>query len=84
MSAHLNEAVSEKVVRNMIHSSKGTNRFVPPVEGSRDEYNVEVFYRFPLFPGVDTTLSYQSVINPALNPNFDHASVFSLRLRSVF
>ena len=68
----------------MIHSSKGTNRFVPPVEGSRDEYNVEVFYRFPLFPGVDTTLSYQSVINPALNPNFDHASVFSLRLRSVF
>ncbi len=52
--------------------------------GARPEYNVEVFYRFPLFVGVDTTLSYQSVINPALGPEVDHASVFSLRLRAVF
>jgi hypothetical protein len=35
-------------------------------DGARDEYNVEVFYRFPLFVGLDTTVSYQSVINPAL------------------
>ncbi|MEA3277475.1 MAG: carbohydrate porin [Pseudomonadota bacterium] len=53
-------------------------------EGARDEYNVEVFYRFPLFTGLDTTLSYQSVINPALTREIDHASVFSLRLRAVF
>ncbi len=52
--------------------------------GSRDEYNLELFYRFPLFPVVDATLSYQSVFNPALNTAFDHASVFTLRLRSVF
>jgi hypothetical protein len=52
--------------------------------GSRNEYNVEVFYRFPLFPSVDTRLSYQSVINPALTREIDHASVFSLGLRSVF
>ena len=52
--------------------------------GGRDEYNLEVFYRFPLFPGLDTTLSYQSVFDPAFNTEFDHAHVFSLRLRSVF
>ena len=53
-------------------------------EGARDEYNVEFFYRFPLFAGLDTTLSYQSVINPALTREIDHASVFSLRIRAVF
>jgi hypothetical protein len=51
---------------------------------TRSEYNVEVFYRFPIFPNVDTTLSYQSVINPALTRDIDHASVFSLRIRTVF
>ncbi|PQJ28471.1 hypothetical protein BSZ32_08065 [Rubritalea profundi] len=62
----------------------GLNWVEPTAAGSRDEYNAEIFYRFPLFPGVDTTLSYQSVINPALNPSTDHASVFSLRFRTVF
>ena len=52
--------------------------------GARNEYNLELFYRFPIFPGVDTTLSYQSVFDPALNTEFDHAHVFSLRLRTVF
>jgi hypothetical protein len=52
--------------------------------GSRGESNVEVFYRFPLFPDVDLTFSYQSVINPAFDPNNAHASAFSLRIRSVF
>ena len=55
-----------------------------PVDGARDEYNVEVFYRFPLFPNVDTTFSYQSVINPAFTRDVDHASVFSMRLRTAF
>jgi hypothetical protein len=55
-----------------------------PVDGSRSEYNFEVFYRFPIFPDIDTTLSYQSVIDPALTREVDHASVFSLRLRAVF
>ena len=56
----------------------------PAVTGNRNEYNVEVFYRFPFFPGVDTSLSYQSVINPVLAPDINHASVFSLRLRTSF
>lgn len=52
--------------------------------GGRDEYNLEAFYRFPFFPGVDTTLSYQSVFDPAFNTEFDHAHVFSVRLRTTF
>ncbi|HAC61945.1 MAG TPA: hypothetical protein DCF68_00020, partial [Cyanothece sp. UBA12306] len=52
--------------------------------GSRGESNVEVFYRFPLFPEVDVTFNYQSVINPAFDPTNGHASAFSFRIRSVF
>lgn len=52
--------------------------------GVRDEYNIEVFYRFPMFPGVDTTLSYQAVIDPARDLGIDFASVFSFRIRTVF
>ena len=55
----------------------------PTAVGSRDESNVELFYRIPLFPLTDMTLSYQEVINPALDPTNDSASVFSLRLRST-
>jgi hypothetical protein len=55
-----------------------------PVTGTRGEFNVEAFYRFPIFPSVDMTLSYQSVINLALDRDNDHASVFSLRLRTTF
>ena len=54
------------------------------VVGSREEYNFEAFYRFPLFPVVDATLSYQSVIHPALTTDIDHASVFSFRLRTTY
>jgi hypothetical protein len=52
--------------------------------GTRDEYSIEAFYRFPLFPDVDATLSYQSVINPAFTTAIDHSSVFSLRLTTSF
>jgi hypothetical protein len=54
------------------------------VEGVPGEYNAEIFYRFPLFPQVDMTLTYNSIIKPALDPDNDHASVFSLRLRTTF
>ena len=53
-------------------------------EGARGEYNLEAFYRFPFFTGLDTTFSYQYVINPALTREIDRASVFSLRIRAVF
>jgi porin len=51
---------------------------------TRDEYNIEAFYRFPLFPQVDVTLSYQYVIDPAFSPGIDNSSVVSLRLTTSF
>ena len=52
--------------------------------GVRDESNLEIFYRFPLSPRVDVSLSYQSVFTPALDLGIDQANVFSLRLRTTF
>ncbi|MEZ0154556.1 MAG: hypothetical protein AB9Q22_06605 [Candidatus Reddybacter sp.] len=62
----------------------GLNYVEPSLPGTRGEYNPEIFYRFPFFPNVDVTLTYHSIINPALDPNNDHASAYSLRLRSTF
>jgi porin len=56
----------------------------PSVTGARGESNVEIFYRIPVFPLTDMTFSYQGIINPALDPSNDFASVFSLRFRSTF
>jgi hypothetical protein len=52
--------------------------------GARDEYDLEAFYRFPLFPNTDMSLLYQSIFKPALAPSIDHASVFSIRFASSF
>jgi hypothetical protein len=51
---------------------------------ARGEYNLEVFYRFPLFPQFDMTLSYQGVIHPALDPDNGYTSVFGFRFRTTF
>jgi hypothetical protein len=51
---------------------------------TRDEYNWETFYRFPLLPEVDTTLSYQAIFDPAFQTNFDFSSAFSLRMTTSF
>lgn len=48
-----------------------------PVSDARSEYNLEEFYRFPIFPHVDTTLSSQSVIDPAFDP--DNRPCFSVQ-----
>ena len=60
------------------------NNWVQPSAADRDESNVELFYRFPLFPHVDTTLSYQMIFNPALDPSNDFGSAFSFRFRSLW
>jgi len=54
------------------------------VPGTDGEYNVELFYRFPLLPHLDITFSYQSLIKPALDPENKHASAFGVRLRTTF
>lgn len=53
------------------------------IPGTKGEYNVELFYRFPLLPHLDLSLSYQSIIKPALDPENKHASAFGLRLRTT-
>lgn len=58
--------------------------WVQPTGFDRDESNVELFYRFPLFPEMDATLSYQAIINPAGDLTNDYGSAFSLRLRSTW
>ncbi|MEP4365457.1 MAG: carbohydrate porin [Roseibium sp.] len=52
--------------------------------GTRDEYSIETFYRFPLLPDLDTSLNYQAVINPATTTEFDSAHVFSIRAVTSF
>ena len=52
--------------------------------GTRHEYNWETFYRFPLLPDVDATLSYQAVFDPAFTRTLNFSSVFSLRLTTSF
>ena len=58
--------------------------WVQPSGVDRDESNVELFYRFPLFPHFDTTLSYQAIFNPALDPSNEFGSAFSFRMRSLW
>ena len=50
----------------------------------RDESDVQVLYRFPLFPEMDATIAYQAIFNPGLNPNSDFGSAISLRRRSTW
>ncbi len=56
--------------------------------GTRYEYNFEAFYRFPLFPDLDTTISYQGIFNPgsaaAIAAGVDYSSVFSVRMTKSF
>jgi hypothetical protein len=53
-------------------------------DGARDEYDIELFYRLPLFPNTDLSFFYQSIFEPALAPTIDHASAFSIRLASSY
>ena len=54
------------------------------VEGSRSEKELELWYRFPLYPGLDMTLHYQGIFNPALNFDNDYASAWSIRFVTSF
>ena len=54
------------------------------IEGARGETGIEMFWRFPILPKVDISLSYQGIINPALDPNNGYASAYSIRLRTFF
>jgi hypothetical protein len=77
----------EYAPKDLIHADvvgAAYNWIQPSAPGARDESNFEAFYRLPLFPLTDLTLSYQAIVNPALDPNNYSASVFSVRFRSTF
>ena len=57
---------------------------VQPTGVDRDESNVELFYRFSLFPEMDATVAYQMIFNPGLDPTNDFGSAMSLRFRSTW
>ncbi|MCA0895111.1 hypothetical protein [Microbulbifer agarilyticus] len=54
------------------------------VPTAQEEVNFEIFYRFPSFVGLDTTVSLQHIENPAFRDEFSDAQAFSIRIRSVF
>jgi hypothetical protein len=55
-----------------------------PIPGTRDETNLEIFYRLPVFRQLDVSFSYQSFWNVARNPDIGQANVYSVRLRTTF
>ncbi len=72
----------------------GTSWVDPAISGARDEYNFEIFYRFPLFPNVDLSFDAQYMLDPAFIPvvedaapdaeTFDDLFAFTVRLRMTF
>lgn len=60
--------------------------FVRPVVNplNRNEWSIDMFYRFHLLERVETTLSYQHIRNPTFNPFDDQANVFSFRVSQFF
>ena len=55
-----------------------------PIPGTREETNLEIFYRLPVFRQLDVSFSYMSFWNVARNPDIDQANVYSVRLRTTF
>lgn len=60
------------------------NYIDPAGAESRIEETIEVFYRFPLLPEVETTIAYQYIDNPGNTRLVDSSNVFSLRLTTSF
>ena len=64
-------------------SAEASGKTSPGERGSSSSRAKEV-PRYAKDPNVDTTFAYQSVFNPALSRELNHASAFSLRIRAAF
>jgi len=53
-------------------------------DSSRDQYTLEVFYRYDLTDFLQVTPEIQYVVKPAFAPETDEILVFGLRLRAFF
>ncbi len=56
----------------------------PHVPGARDQWGLEVFYRFQLTPVIQVTPGFELLINPSLDPSEDLVGVFQMRLGIIF
>ena len=50
----------------------------------RDEWGIDMFYRFSLLKRLETSIGYQYIRNPTYNPGEDDVNVFSVRLTQFF
>lgn len=88
-STYDNQASVYLVMQNFFHLENdmlgiGLGWADPTNPSFRDEYIGEAFYRFPLTPRLDVSLSLQAIFNPAANLGVDKTTVASVRLRKVF
>ena len=74
------------MLEHLDHDSCGVafNWVESSVVGSRDEFDIEAFYKFPMFPNTDLSFLYQSIFDPGLTRDLDHVAAFSLRLTSSY
>ena len=56
----------------------------PPGADPRDQWGLEVFYRFQLTPVIEVTPGVQLIVDPSFNPDEDVVGVFELRIGLVF
>lgn len=53
----------------------------PNIDGVKDQYTAEIFYRYNLHAHLEFTPSVQMIVNPTLNPNTNTLFYFGLRGR---
>lgn len=60
--------------------------YVKPIVNpfDRDEWGIDMFYRFNLVDRVQFSFGYQVIFDPTFNPDDDTINVFSLRLTQFF
>jgi hypothetical protein len=60
--------------------------FVRPVVNpfDRDEWSIDMFYRFSLLDRLEATVGYQHIRNPTFNVDDDDVNVFSFRISQFF
>jgi carbohydrate-selective porin OprB len=56
----------------------------PSKDALRDQYTLELFYRFSVTPNFAITPDIQLVVDPALNPYKDQLWVAGVRARLAF
>ena len=54
------------------------------VAGAQTEKNLELWYRFPLTPNLQTSLHYHGIFDASLRTDKDYASAWGIRFTTAF